>query len=121
MLYTPAEAADRTGLSLDALRYYEREKLVGPVARTAGGHRADSEDDVAWIGIVSCLRNAGLGISDLREFTQLLRAERPGGGDSGRVTFLERRRDELCARREQLDAALRVLDEKIAYYAGRDA
>ncbi len=107
MTYTPAQAAERSGLSLDTLRYYEREELLPPVARTAGGHRAYSDDDLAWAGILTCLRDAGLGIAELREFTRLLRAEAPG---ADRVGFLRRRREELLERRRLLDAALAVLD-----------
>ncbi len=52
------------------------EGLIGPIARTAGGHRAYDGDDLFWIGLVTCLRDAGLGIAELREFTSLLRAAR---------------------------------------------
>ena len=73
--FAPGEVARRTGLTLDTLRYYEREGLVGPIERSVGGQRRYDEDDVAWIGIVTCLRDAGLGIADLRRFTELLRSE----------------------------------------------
>ena len=109
----PAEAAERTGLTLDTLRYYEREGLIGPIDRAAGGRRRYSEEDVAWIGIVTCLREAGLGIEDLRRFTTLLR----GGAEApDRVTFLRERRAELEERRRATERALAVLDDKIAYY-----
>jgi DNA-binding transcriptional MerR regulator len=111
--HTPASASDRTGLTLDTLRYYEREGLIGPVRRMPSGQRRYSEDDLAWIGIVSCLRDAGLGIADLRRFTELLRSEH---GADDRVAFLQRRRDELLERRRQTEAALAVLDGKIAHY-----
>ncbi len=116
--YTPAEAAERTGLSLDALRYYEREQLLPPIARTAGGRRVYGEEDLAWAGIITCLRDAGLGIADLREFTRLLRTEAPGSASGDRVAFLRRRKEELEGRRRSLDAALTVLAEKINYYSG---
>ena len=109
----PAEAARATGLSLDTLRYYEREGLIGPIERSAGGQRRYREDDVAWSGVVTCLRDAGLGIADLRRFTELLRTEDPGGD---RVAFLRRRRAELLERLHRTQAALTVLDEKIAHY-----
>ena len=108
----PGEVAARTGLTLDTLRYYEREGLIGPIDRAPGGRRRYSEDDVSWIGIVTCLRDAGLGIADLRRFTELLRSEE--GGD--RVAFLQRRRAELLDRLQRTEAALRVLDDKIAHY-----
>jgi DNA-binding transcriptional MerR regulator len=113
----PAEAAAATGLSLDTLRYYEREGLIGPIERSAGGRRQYDPDDVAWIGIVTCLRDAGLGIADLRRFTDLLRGE---GAGVDRVTFLQARREELLERARQTQAAITVLDGKIAYYRADD-
>lgn len=108
----PGEVAARTGLTLDTLRYYEREGLIGPIDRAPGGRRRYTEDDVGWIGLVTCLREAGLGIADLRRFTELLRTD----GDGDRVEFLRRRRAELLDRLERTQAALRVLDDKIAHY-----
>ncbi|MFC9467845.1 MULTISPECIES: MerR family transcriptional regulator [Streptomyces] len=111
---TPAAAADRTGVSLDTLRYYEREGLIGPIRRSTGGHREYTEDDVFWIGLVTCFREAGLGIADLREFVAVLRAEHTA---QERVAFLHERRAALEERVAALRKAMRVLDEKIAYYS----
>lgn len=113
VLLEPREVVDRTGLSLDTLRYYEREGLIGPVQRRSGQRRY-SEDDVAWIGIVSCLRDAGLRITDLRRFTTLLREDCE---PHNRVSFLQQRREELLARLRETQAAIDVLDEKISYYS----
>jgi DNA-binding transcriptional MerR regulator len=109
------DAARVAGLSEDTLRYYEREGLVGPVARDSSGHRRYADDDLAWIGIVTCLRDAGLGIADLRRFTELLRS---AAEPTERTAFLLRRRDELVARRDALNAAITVLEEKIEHYRG---
>ncbi|MFE5776728.1 MerR family transcriptional regulator [Brachybacterium sp. NPDC056505] len=114
---SPADAAAATGLSLDTLRYYEREGLIGPIARDAGGRRRYSADDVAWIGIVTCLRDAGLGIEDLRRFTRLLTQS---ADPTDRVTFLRERRAELEERQRATRRALEVLDDKIAYYGARE-
>lgn len=108
----PAEAAERTGLSLDTLRYYEREGLVGPITRH-GGRRRYTSHDVEWIGMISCLRDAGLGINDLRRFTTLLRSD---ASPSERVEFLELRRAELLDQLETIGRALKVLDSKIAHF-----
>ncbi|MGH3368212.1 MAG: MerR family DNA-binding transcriptional regulator [Nocardioidaceae bacterium] len=40
MTYTPSEAAEASGFSIDTLRYYEREGIPPTVARTAGERRA---------------------------------------------------------------------------------
>ena len=102
----------RCGLTEDTLRYYEREGLVGPIDRDASGHRRYGNNDVAWIGVVTCLRDAGLGIADLRRFTSVLRAD----GEAGeRTEFLMGRRDELVRQAGALAAAIEALDDKIAY------
>ncbi|MFD3655239.1 MerR family transcriptional regulator [Streptomyces sp. NPDC058620] len=111
---TPATAADRTGVSIDTLRYYEREGLIGPIRRSAGGRREYTEDDLFWIGLVTCFREAGLGIADLRGFVAILRAEHP---PQDRVAFLRERRTALEQRVAALCRAMEVLDEKIAYYS----
>jgi DNA-binding transcriptional MerR regulator len=111
---TPAAAADRTGVPIDTLRYYEREGLIGPIRRSAGGRREYTEDDLFWIGLVTCFREAGLGIADLRGFVAILRAEH---APHERVAFLRERREALEQRVTALRRAMRVLDEKIAYYS----
>ncbi|HET6295862.1 MAG TPA: MerR family transcriptional regulator [Kribbella sp.] len=116
--YTPGEAAEVTGLSLDTLRYYEREELIGPIQRLPGGRRVFREGDIAWIGVVTCLRDAGLGIADLQRFTALLRSE---GDPASRVEFLRERRAALVEHVARMGAALNVLDDKIAYYAARES
>ncbi|MFD7296596.1 MerR family transcriptional regulator [Streptomyces sp. NPDC059897] len=110
----PAAAADRTGVSIDTLRYYEREGLIGPIRRSPGGRREYTEDDVFWIGLVTCFREAGLGITDLRGFVAILRADHP---PQERVAFLRERRAALQERAEALGRAMKVLDEKINYYS----
>jgi DNA-binding transcriptional MerR regulator len=115
---TPAATADRTGVSIDTLRYYEREGLIGPIARTAGGRRQYSEDDVFWIGLVTCFRAAGLGIADLRGFVAMLRAEH---SPQDRVAFLRERRTAMEQQVAALLRAIGVLDEKIGHYSGAAA
>jgi DNA-binding transcriptional MerR regulator len=110
---SPATAADRTGVSIDTLRYYEREGLIGPVRRTAGGRREYSEDDLFRIGLVTCFREAGLGIADLRGFVAILRSDH---APQDRVAYLRERRTELEQRVVALRKAITVLDEKIDYY-----
>lgn len=113
-MLTPATAAERTGVSLDTLRYYEREGLIGPIRRAAGGRREYTDDDVFWIGLVTCFRDAGLGIADLRGFVAILRAEHPA---QDRVAFLREHRAELERLVTALRRAMEVLDGKIAYYS----
>ena len=70
---TPAEMADACGVSIDTLRYYEREGLLEPVARTESGRRRYSADDAAWVRVLRCLRVSAMPIRDMKEFAELVR------------------------------------------------
>lgn len=71
--YSPSETAERTGFSLDTLRYYERIGLLDSVHRASSGHRRFTDDDIGWLGTLSCLRNTGMPIAEMRRFAELCR------------------------------------------------
>lgn len=114
MSHAPGAAAERCGVTLATLRYYESQQIIGPISRDSSGRRRYSDDDLAWIGIATCLRDAGLGIDNLRRFATLLRDESATGID--RVEFLRRRRTELQQEQANISRALAVLEEKIDFY-----
>jgi DNA-binding transcriptional MerR regulator len=65
---TIAEAAERTGLTRDTLRYYERDGLMLGVSRAGSGHRRYSEHDLGWIELITKLRATGMPIRDVRRY-----------------------------------------------------
>lgn len=111
--YTPAEAAERSGFSLDTLRYYEREGILPPVARSAGGQRTYTDVDLARLGFLRCLRDTGMPIALLKRYGEL------SVDDSTlaeRTALLE---DHARAVRQEIEELLqreRQLAEKIAWY-----
>jgi DNA-binding transcriptional MerR regulator len=114
MSYSIAEAARRSGLSIDTLRYYERIKLVDPPARDAAGRRAYSDDDLAWLEFLTKLRTTGMSIKMMREYAQL---RRHGDASSGRrMAILVEQRRSVRARIAELESCLDVLDHKIDNY-----
>lgn len=116
--FTMGEATAATGLTADTLRYYEQERIVGPFARDHRNHRVFSEKDLAWIHVVTCMKDAGLGIDELRTFADLLHG--PHAAPDA-VSFLRERRAALEARRQVLARAIAVMDEKIAHFANSTA
>ncbi len=62
----PADMAAACGATIDTLRYYEREGLLDPIARTGGGQRRYRATDVAWVEILRCLRVTALPIREMR-------------------------------------------------------
>lgn len=106
------EAARKTGVSIDTLRYYEREHLL-----RVEGHRRYSERDLEWIGILTCLRETGMPIRRMREFAALVRGDESNIRE--RVRLLEAHREEVCRHLRDVQANLEHLEGKLAYYRGR--
>lgn len=77
-----SEVADRTGLSRDTLRYYEKASLINAVNRSTGGRRCYSAAHLAWLQFLMRLRATDMSIADMQCFAELRR-----GGDG---TFADR-------------------------------
>ena len=112
-VFTPAQAAEKSGFTLDTLRYYEREGILPPVARTSGGHRVYTDADLGMLGFLKCLRETGMPIDRLRRYGELCRDE---STIPDRVALLE---EHAAAVEQELQALLAQrarLDEKLAWY-----
>ncbi len=111
--FTPAQAAARSGFSLDTLRYYEREGILPPVSRTTGGQRAYSESDLGTLGFLKCLRETGMPIERLRRYGELCRDD---GTLAQRIDLLEEHASAVDRQIEELRAQRARLDEKLEWY-----
>ena len=69
--YSMKDACLKTGLTYDTLKFYCNEGLVPNVKRDRNNYRVFSEQDIAWINSLSCLKNCGMGISEMKEFLSL--------------------------------------------------
>src|SRR5256885_14372470 len=69
------DVAERTGLSVHALRFYEREGLMlsRHVARGTGGHRRYTPMDVKWLVLCIKLRASGVPLAPVRRDARLVR------------------------------------------------
>ena len=110
-----AEVAERTGVTAHTLRYYERIGLVS-VPRDPAGHRLYSQDELNRVVFVTRLRQTAMPIRDIQTYFRLV-AEGPGNEDQ-RLALLERHRDQVKAHINELEAALGVVEYKIATYGG---
>ncbi|ACU40226.1 MerR family transcriptional regulator [Actinosynnema pretiosum subsp. pretiosum] len=114
MTISIAQAAERSGLSIDTLRYYERIGLLDPPARDAGGRRDYSEDDLSWLAFLTRMRSTGMPIKMMREYAQLRHRGDPGA--ARRRQILVEHRAAVRERVAELNACLEVLDYKIEHY-----
>ena len=71
-MYSAKEAAEITGLSTATLRYYEKEKLLPPIARNSQKYRQYTDEDMEWIKMIQCMRMANIPIHSIKEYVSLL-------------------------------------------------
>ncbi|NHD18853.1 MULTISPECIES: MerR family transcriptional regulator [unclassified Actinopolyspora] len=109
------EVAERTGLSVYTLRFYERRGLLlSPVHRTSGGRRRYHQEDVDWLRICTRLRSSGMSLERLREFTELVR--QGPGNEQQRLALLHEHREHVRARITELRECLDLITWKTDIY-----
>ncbi|MEV6629407.1 MerR family transcriptional regulator [Actinoplanes sp. NPDC051470] len=113
MTYSPGEVAEKTGFSIDTLRYYERIGLLAHIGRTAGGRRAFTDNDVEWLGTLRCLRDTGMPISRMQRYAELTRV---ADTEDERMRILQEHDEEVTRRIAELEDQRQYIRNKIAWY-----
>ncbi len=92
------EAAEATGLTQRAIRYYEEVGLLKPAAHVSGGNRRYDDEDLERLTLIKQLRDVvGLGLGDIHTFLET-ESERRVIRDEYNATTDPERRDVLLAR-----------------------
>ena len=68
---TIGKVASSAGLSIDTVRYYEREGLLEKQARTASGYRHYSSDAVARLRFIRQAKELGFSLHEIKELLSL--------------------------------------------------
>jgi DNA-binding transcriptional MerR regulator len=108
------ELATRTGRSVHAIRWYEKQGLIPGVMRDAGGRRVYTERHVSWLELIDRLRLTGMSIAQMREFTAMVSKGKTTLAQQ--QTLLRAHRERVTETIAQWTAALKVLDYKIDFY-----
>jgi DNA-binding transcriptional MerR regulator len=108
------QVAEQTGLSVHALRWFEREGLyLRPIPR-AGQRRVFESSDVAWLMLCNRLRASGMPIAEIRKFAALVQAG--PGNEADRLALLEAHEQEVQKRIAELQACLDIIHGKVDVY-----
>ena len=111
------EVAERTGLSLRTIRYYEEVGIVEPSARSQGGFRLYTEADVARLRVVKRMKPLEFTLEQTRELLGILDRladASPSLAKAERVTLLAKLREYHAAadtREAVLQAQLATIRE----------
>jgi len=105
------QLADRTGLSVSAIRYYESQGLVASV-RNQGGQRRFLRSDIRRLSFILIAQQFGFKIDQIRVQLQTLPEERTptkkdwAGISRGFRKELDAKIEMLCRLRDQLDGCI---------------
>ena len=111
---TIKEVSEKYNISQDTLRYYERVGMIPQVHRTGGGIRDYQEDDLGWVELALCMRDAGLPVEAMIEYVKLCQQ-----GDStieARMLLLKEQMETLLEQKAQIESTIKRLDFKISRY-----
>ena len=114
---TIAEAAQASGLSAHALRYYERTGLLEAVSRNGSGHRRYRAADLEWISFLTKLRATGMPVREVRRYAELMKAGETTNKE--RLELLEAHRDAVLVELEATARNLELVEWKISVYKER--
>ncbi len=65
------QISKRVGVSIDAIRFYERSGLLAAPQRSEGGFRLYSQDDLSALQFIRNLQTLGFSLNEIREFLSL--------------------------------------------------
>jgi DNA-binding transcriptional MerR regulator len=65
------QMSKQTGVSIDAIRFYERNRLLAAPTRSEGGFRLYSSDDLSALQFIRSLQTLGFSLNEIREFVSL--------------------------------------------------
>lgn len=119
MRYSIGEVSKITGIGQHTLRYYEKEGLLYGIERKSNGLRAYTDQDIELINVISCLKDTGMSIADIRQYVQLCKE----GKDTfdARVQLFKKQREYIMEQINLLSKHLETAEYKIWYYENVEA
>ena len=111
------DVAEQSGVSVDALRFYEKRGLLKPASRRASGYREYTPDAVRLVRFIRRAQDLGFTLAEVAELVRLRERAWKGNGPSSlrkaadaKVVDIDRRVRELRAMRGALARLINACD-----------
>ena len=114
MIYTMMQACKETGMTYQGLKFYCNEGLIPNVKRDNINRRIFDDRDIAWIKSLTCLKNCGMSLQEMKEYTNLCLE-----GESTipeRKKILAQKKLQLQENIAALIASIEYIDKKQEFY-----
>lgn len=113
-MYSMKETCVATGLSYQTLKFYCNEGLIPNVKRNKNNYRVFDDNNIAWIKSLSCLKNCGMTIEEMKEYLALcLQGE---ATIPERQEILRLKRESLVKKQKELQESINYIDWKQGFY-----
>ena len=112
-MYTIGQVSVMFGLPVSTLRYYDKEGLF-PHMQRSSGVRQFTDNELAALRIIECLKKSGMEIKDIKQFMEW--STQGSKTYPQRLAMFERQRQAVEAEMERLNEVLETLDYKCWYY-----
>lgn len=113
-MYTMKQTCNKVGMTYEALKFYCNEGLVPNVKRDENNRRVFDENDVLWITSLTCLKNCGMSIKDMKSYIDLcMRGE---SSIPERKIILNELKESLKKKMDDLEESIDYIDQKQQFY-----
>jgi DNA-binding transcriptional MerR regulator len=112
------QVSEQTGLSADAIRFYEKQRLLERAPRTEGGFRLFNTQDIQRIQFIRRAQRLGFSLPEIRELLVIQREEDETCSHvrdllRAKVAQIHSKAEELRLLEEQLKKKLRKCERKL--------
>ena len=114
MTYTIKEVAEKMGVTVPTLRYYDKEGLMPFIEKKENGTRVFKDEDFKGLEIIACMKNSGMPIKDIKRYMDMCME-----GDStlqDRLDVFLERQEIVKQQIDELNNILELIEHKIWYY-----
>ena len=92
------EMAERVGVNIQTIRFYERRELLRKPDRLPSGYRDYPEDALRWVRFIKSSQEVGFTLKEIKELIRLREEQRRSGAEVRAIA----------------EAKIRSIDEKVA-------
>ena len=113
-MYTMKQTCKKVGMTYEALKFYCNEGLVPNVKRDKNNRRVFDERDVLWITSLTCLKNCGMSIKDMKTYIELCMQGQSSIPE--RKIILNELNESLQKKIDDLQESIDYIDNKQQFY-----
>ena len=114
MSYSIKQVAEKIGVTVSTLRYYDKEGLLPFIDKKENGTRVFKDEDFEGLSIIACMKKSGVPIKDIKKYMDLCQE-----GDNTlreRMEIFLERKETVQKQIEELNNIMKTIDYKLWYY-----